>query len=277
MPELPEVETVKNTLLRQIIKKPITHVHVNYAPMIKNMEADEFVARMQNNTVQDISRRGKHLIFHLADGILLSHLRMEGKYFYVDSDVPQTTHTHVVFTFEDGMQLFYEDTRKFGTFHFYETEAQLQSSKSFQMLGVEPFAAEFTAPYVKEKLSHKKKPIKSTLLDQTIVTGLGNIYVDEVLYRANVHPLTPAGQLTDAQIEAVVNETKNVLARAIELKGTTIRTFASQHGSGTYQNELRVHQRANEPCATCQTPIQKIKVGGRGTYFCEVCQPEVKE
>lgn len=273
MPELPEVETVKEALNQTVKGQTIKDIELRYEPMVKNMSADEFKEKLINQTIQEVSRRGKYLVFHFDDYQLLSHLRMEGKYFYVDSDFELNPHVHVIFTLENGKRLLYQDTRKFGTYHLYDKAIDLETTAPFQVLGLEPFATEFTPSYVKEKIQNKKKPIKSLLLDQTIVCGLGNIYVDEVLYRARLHPLTSSSELTDKDIENVVKYTVEVLARAIELGGTTIRTFRSSHGvSGTFQNELLVHQRKGENCYECHTPIEKIKVGGRGTYFCPTCQ-----
>ena len=273
MPELPEVETVKEALNQTVKGQTIKEIELRYEPMVKNMSADEFKEKLINQTIQEVSRRGKYLVFHFDDYQLLSHLRMEGKYFYVDSDFELNSHVHVIFTLENGKRLLYQDTRKFGTYHLYDKAIDLETTAPFQVLGLEPFATEFTPSYVKEKIQNKKKPIKSLLLDQTVVCGLGNIYVDEVLYRARLHPLTSSSELTDKDIENVVKYTVEVLARAIELGGTTIRTFSSSHGvSGTFQNELLVHQRKGENCYECHTPIEKIKVGGRGTYFCPTCQ-----
>lgn len=273
MPELPEVETVKEALNQTVKGQTIKDIELRYEPMVKNMSADEFKEKLINQTIQAVSRRGKYLVFHFDDYQLLSHLRMEGKYFYVDSDFELNPHVHVIFTLENGKRLLYQDTRKFGTYHLYDKAIDLETTAPFQVLGLEPFATEFTPSYVKEKIQNKKKPIKSLLLDQTVVCGLGNIYVDEVLYRARLHPLTSSSELTDKDIENVVKYTVEVLARAIELGGTTIRTFSSSHGvSGTFQNELLVHQRKGENCYECHTPIEKIKVGGRGTYFCPTCQ-----
>lgn len=273
MPELPEVETVKEALNQTVKGQTIKEIELRYEPMVKNMSADEFKEKLINQTIQEVSRRGKYLVFHFDDYQLLSHLRMEGKYFYVDSDFELNPHVHVIFTLENGKRLLYQDTRKFGTYHLYDKAIDLETTAPFQVLGLEPFATEFTPSYVKEKIQNKKKPIKSLLLDQTVVCGLGNIYVDEVLYRARLHPLTSSSELTDKDIENVVKYTVEVLARAIEVGGTTIRTFRSSHGvSGTFQNELLVHQRKGENCYECHTPIEKIKVGGRGTYFCPTCQ-----
>ena len=273
MPELPEVETVKEALNQTVKGQTIKDIELRYEPMVKNMSADEFKEKLINQTIQEVRRRGKYLVFHFDDYQLLSHLRMEGKYFYVDSDFELNPHVHAIFTLENGKRLLYQDTRKFGTYHLYDKAIDLETTAPFQVLGLEPFATEFTPSYVKEKIQNKKKPIKSLLLDQTVVCGLGNIYVDEVLYRARLHPLTSSSELTDKDIANVVKYTVEVLARAIELGGTTIRTFRSSHGvSGTFQNELLVHQRKGENCYECHTPIEKIKVGGRGTYFCPTCQ-----
>lgn len=273
MPELPEVETVKKVLNSQIKGLKIKDIELRYEPMVKNMEPDVFKSKLLGQEIEQITRRGKYLVFHLQDYYLLSHLRMEGKYFYEDEGFELNKHIHAIFKFWNGRQLLYQDTRKFGTFHLYDKGEDLEKTASFEVLGLEPFSKEFNAMYVKQKLQGKKKPIKSLLLDQSVVCGLGNIYVDEVLFRAQVHPLTVSGELSDKEIENVVKYTVDVLARAIELGGTTIRTFTSTHGvSGTFQDELLVHQRLGELCQTCQTPIEKIKVGGRGTYYCKTCQ-----
>ena len=273
MPELPEVETVKTILNQQVNGLIIKDIELRYEPMIKNFSPEEFKERLIGQQIETVSRRGKYLVFHFKDYYLLSHLRMEGKYFYEESDFELNSHIHAIFKLDNGRQLLYQDTRKFGTFHLYDKQEDLEQTPSFKVLGLEPFSESFTPAYVKGKIENKKKPIKSLLLDQTVVCGLGNIYVDEVLYRAKVHPLTPSQQLTDTEIENVVKYTVEVLARAIELGGTTIRTFTATHGVlGTFQNELLVHQRKGELCHECQTPIEKIKVGGRGTYYCPNCQ-----
>jgi len=275
MPELPEVETVKEALNEKIKGLKIKSFELYYEPMIKGISPQLFKEKIQNQTVQSLSRRGKYLIFHLDDYYLLSHLRMEGKYFYEGPDSELAPHVHAIFNFFNNDQLWYQDVRKFGTFHLYEKTVNLEEMPPFQVLGVEPFSEQFTDSYVKERLQNKRKPIKSLLLDQTMVCGLGNIYVDEVLFRAKVHPLTQSFKLTEQEIKDVVKYTVEVLDCAIKLKGTTIRTFSSQHGvSGTFQNELRVHQRKDETCYECKTVIEKIKVGGRGTYYCKLCQPQ---
>ncbi|MDE5978245.1 MAG: DNA-formamidopyrimidine glycosylase [Turicibacter sp.] len=274
MPELPEVETVKEILNQTVKGQTIKDIEIRYTSMIKNMTPEELKEKLLHQSIQNVSRRGKYLVFHFDDYHLLSHLRMEGKYFYVNEDFELNPHVHVIFTFENGKRLVYQDVRKFGTYHLYDKSIDLETTPPVQLLGFEPFSKEFTPAYVKEKIKNKKKPIKSLLLDQNVVCGLGNIYVDEVLYRSRIHPLTISSELTDQEIADLVKYTALVLARAIELGGTTIRTFSASHGvSGTFQNELLVHQRKDEKCFECQTMIEKIKVGGRGTYFCPTCQP----
>jgi formamidopyrimidine-DNA glycosylase len=239
------------------------------------MEASEFKEKLRGQKILDLSRRGKYLIFHLEDYYLLSHLRMEGKYFDRMSGKLPGKHVHVIFKFTNGEELWYDDVRKFGSFHLYDKTTDLEATPSFRVLGVEPFSSILTADYLEEKLLGKKKPIKSLLLDQSVFTGLGNIYVDEVLYRGKIHPQTQSSKLSKKELEDVVKYTQEILNRAIELKGTTIKTFSSEHGvSGLFQNELRVHTRKGEPCPACGSPIVKTKVGGRGTYFCPQCQKE---
>ncbi|HAX72722.1 MAG TPA: DNA-formamidopyrimidine glycosylase [Firmicutes bacterium] len=278
MPELPEVEAVKDVLNQQLKGLIIKEVDVRYEPMIKNMSADAFISLLTNKTIESLSRRGKYLIFHLNEGYLVSHLRMEGKYFYTDLDFELNPHIHSIFKLDNEKQLLYQDVRKFGTFHYYENEEALKDAAPFQVLGVEPFSSEFNFEYVSQKLKNKKKPIKTLLLDQSVVAGLGNIYVDEVLFLAKINPQKSSQQLTDEEIKNVIKYTKEVLQKAVALKGTTIRSYTSALGVvGGYQNELLVHMKKDEPCVNCQTPIAKIKVGGRGTYYCPVCQPDVLE
>lgn len=275
MPELPEVETVKETLNKYIQGLSIKQIELTYEPMIKNVSVPQFKEKLQNQKIEEITRRGKYLIFHLDDYYLLSHLRMEGKYFYQEAGTEVLPHVHATFKLSNGKQLFYQDTRKFGTFHLYDKSTNLEETPSLGVLGVEPFSEAFNEAYLKTKLQNRKRPIKSLLLDQSIVCGLGNIYADEVLFLAKIHPLTPSLKLTKKARQDVIKYTKEVLDHAIKLKGTTIKTFSSGHGEiGAFQNQLQIHLRQGEPCNQCQTIIEKIKVGGRGTYYCKQCQKE---
>lgn len=274
MPELPEVETVKTTLKSQIVGRKIKEVRIYHEKMIKDIPIANFKTQLLNQRFNDVGRRGKYLIFQLDDYSMLSHLRMEGKFFYDEQDTARSKHTHVEFLLDNGACLKYEDVRKFGTFHLYEKSVDLESTRSFSVLGPEPWDERFNIDTVATYFHWKKTPIKSMLLSQKVVAGLGNIYVDEVLFSSGIHPERPSGELTQDEIAKIIYNTKEILAKAIEFKGTTIRTFSSTHGeSGKFQNFLQVHTKKDEPCPECCANILKIKVGGRGTYFCPVCQP----
>ena len=272
MPELPEVETIRAQLASQIIGRTIQKVEIYYDKIIHGVSSAEFIARVSGQTIRDMRRYGKYLFFVLDETTLVSHLRMEGKYFLKPASDPIEKHEHIVFTFTDGATLRYYDTRKFGTMELMPSGSE-RSSKSLCHLGLEPFDPDFSAAYLVAKIKKSISPIKSVLLDQTIVCGLGNIYVNEVLFRSRLHPETRAVDLSVSDWENVATSSKAVLAKAIELGGTTIRTYYSSLGvTGRFQNELAVHDLRGEPCPVCHTPIEKIKVGGRGTYYCPNCQ-----
>ena len=275
MPELPEVETVKEVLKSQLIALEIKDVLVHYDKMIKTSDAASFIDKMIGQKFIDIKRRGKYLIFELDDYNLLSHLRMEGKFLYGGNDSASRKHVHAEFLLCNGSYLLYEDVRKFGTFHLYEKGLPLESIPEFSMLGPEPSSDEFSVDYVMAFLKGKKVSIKSMLLSQKVVVGLGNIYVDEVLFAANIHPMKRSGDLTSEEVKNLILYTREILSKAIKHKGTTIRSFLHQHGStGGFQDFLQVHTKKDEPCPKCKARILKMKVSGRGTYFCAVCQPE---
>ena len=273
MPELPEVETVKEILKSKLIELEVKDVLVHYDKMIKTSDTTEFKEKLIGQKFVDVKRRGKYLIFELDDYYLLSHLRMEGKFFYGDDASARAKHIHAEFLLCSGVKLRYEDVRKFGTFHLYEKGISLESTPAFTVLGPEPWADEFNVANVMTFFKGKKIPIKSMLLSQKVVAGLGNIYVDEVLFASKIHPMKKSGDLTRKEVEKVIHHTKEILSQAIVYKGTTIRTFSSQHGSaGEFQNFLQVHTKKDEPCPKCSALILKTKVGGRGTYFCPTCQ-----
>jgi len=273
MPELPEVETVKEALKSKILDLKIEKTLIHHEKMIKDIEVETFKKQLLGQQFIDIKRRGKYLIFELDDYFLLSHLRMEGKFFYGDSEHARPKHVHAEFLLDNGLTLQYEDVRKFGTFHLYEKSIDLESTRSFSVLGPEPWADGFNLTHLINFFKGKKMPIKSMLLSQKVVAGLGNIYVDEVLFASNIHPLKKSGKLNSDEIEKIIYHTKEILSQAIMLKGTTIRTFAVDHGtSGSFQNFLQVHTKKDESCPKCRTKILKIKVGGRGTYYCSSCQ-----
>ncbi|TRM12923.1 DNA-formamidopyrimidine glycosylase [Lentibacillus cibarius] len=273
MPELPEVETIKETLKRFCINKTIADVRVYWSNMIKRPDdAEQFKHQLIGQTIRDLDRKGKFLLFQLDDTVLVSHLRMEGKYSVHPAHEPVKKHTHVIFAFNDGEELRYNDVRKFGTMHVFDI-GEAQDNKPLNQLGLDPFDAAFTAEYLYQKLKKTERAIKTVLLDQTVVAGLGNIYVDETLFKANVHPLRKASKLKKKEVTAIWEASIATLREAIDKGGTTIRSYVNSHGDmGMFQQDLFVYGRDNEPCKMCGKEIVKMKIGGRGTHVCLTCQ-----
>lgn len=274
MPELPEVETIRKTLEQFILNKTIADVKVYWGKIIKKPEdTEQFKHLLIGQTIQQLSRRGKFLLFYLDDYVLVSHLRMEGKYNVHPQDEEVRKHTHIIFTFTNGEELRYNDVRKFGTMHLYPIGNEMDSPP-LNKLGPEPFDADFHFDYFKEKLQRTSRLIKAVLLDQAIVTGLGNIYVDETLYKARVHPERRANTLNDEEIKTIMEAAVATLSEAIEQGGTTIRSYVNSQGEmGMFQQELFVYGQQGKQCKACGDEIIKLKVAGRGTHICSSCQP----
>ena len=271
MPELPEVETVRRGLEKLILGKKISNINIRYPKMIKT-DLPEFQKEMPGQVIQSMGRRGKYLLFYLSDKVLISHLRMEGKYFYYPDQVPERKHAHVLIHFEDGGTLVYEDVRKFGTMELLAPKL-LEAYFVTKKLGPEPTEQDFDLARLKLALKKSKKPIKSHLLDQTLVAGLGNIYVDEVLWRAKIHPFRSSNSLSSQEARKVHDETIKVLGQAVEKGGSTIRTYTNAFGEdGTMQEFHQVYDKAGQACSRCGAIIEKIQLGGRGTHFCPKCQ-----
>ena len=271
MPELPEVETVRRGLEKLILGKKISNIDIRYPKMIKT-DLHEFQKAMPGQVIQSMGRRGKYLLFYLSDKVLISHLRMEGKYFYYPDQVPERKHAHVLIHFKDGGTLVYEDVRKFGTMELLAPEL-LEAYFISKQLGPEPTEQDFDLGRFKLALTRSQKPIKSHLLDQTLVVGLGNIYVDEVLWRAKVHPARISQSLTAQEARKVHDETIKVLGQAVEKGGSTIRTYTNAFGEdGTMQEFHQVYDKTGQACSRCGSIIEKIQLGGRGTHFCPECQ-----
>ncbi|MBP1968866.1 formamidopyrimidine-DNA glycosylase [Virgibacillus natechei] len=273
MPELPEVETIKETLNQLIRNKTVKEVAVYWPNIIKEPDdAEHFKMLLAGQTIQDITRKGKFLLFQLDDYVLVSHLRMEGKYSVHNVADPLKKHTHVTFTFTDDEELRYNDVRKFGTMHLHKKGDEMRN-KPLNKLGPDPFDQAFTFDYFSERLKKTDRVIKSALLDQSIVAGLGNIYVDETLYKSNIHPLNQSSKLTPKEIKAIQDQTIETLAEAVEKGGTTIRSYVDVQGDmGMFQQELFVYGQENQACKKCGSMIIKMKVGGRGTHVCNTCQ-----
>ncbi|WP_313800705.1 DNA-formamidopyrimidine glycosylase [Cytobacillus sp.] len=273
MPELPEVETVRRTLLELVSNKEIEHVSVFWPKIIKQPEEiAQFQDALVGQTIKDIGRRGKFLILYTDDYALISHLRMEGKYGVFQKIEPVEKHTHVIFHFTDGTELRYKDVRKFGTMHLY-VKGQEFNTLPLSQLGPEPFSSDFTVEALASKLSKTKRNIKAVLLDQKVVVGLGNIYVDEALFRSGIHPERAADDLTKEEIERLHQEISNTLSEAVQKGGSTIRSYVNSQGQiGMFQLELFVYGRKGEECRICGSTLERIVSGGRGTVFCPECQ-----
>lgn len=274
MPELPEVETVRRTLEELVIGKEIRDVSVFWPKIIKAPEqVEQFQDALQGQTIHEIHRRGKFLIFQLDDYAMVSHLRMEGKYGVYASVEPYDKHTHVIFSFTDGTELRYRDVRKFGTMHLF-AKGEEMNQLPLAHLGPEPLSREFTIDDLTAKLRKTNRKIKMVLLDQTVVVGIGNIYVDESLFRAGIHPERIASSLSKEEIARLHREIIATLSEAVNKGGSTIRSYINSQGQmGMFQLDLFVYDRKGEACKRCNTTLEKLKVGGRGTHICPTCQP----
>lgn len=273
MPELPEVETVKRTLEDLIVGKKVTNVVVKWPKIIKKPDdVEAFKMKVIGQTFTGVERRGKFLKLILEDDVIISHLRMEGKYKLSASDEEFDHHTHVFFTFEDGTELRYHDVRKFGTMHLFPIGLE-ENELPLAQLGHEPFSKQFTSEVLQKGFQKTSRKVKTVLLDQTLVVGLGNIYVDEALFKAGIHPERIASTLTMKEIDKLRDEIIRTLSDAVNKGGSTIRSYVNSQGKvGTYQESLFVYGRAGEGCKECQRQLEKIVVGGRGTTFCPTCQ-----
>ncbi len=276
MPELPEVESVKVGLNQLVQGKVIEDVTV-YWPRIIDTESDLhlWIQQLKGRSIEKIGRRGKYLIFFLEDQVMVSHLRMEGKYLYFPSqELPERKdkHSHVIFHFKDGSQLHYHDVRKFGRMRL-TTRENYEEYFETKKLGPEPLTGHFKWESFHQRLQLTKRPIKTVLLEQKVVVGLGNIYVDEALFEAGILPMRLANRLNEEETKKLHQAIQEVLARAVEAGGSTIRTYKNSLGqAGNFQLKLKVYGRKNQPCVVCGQPIQKMSLGQRGTHFCLNCQ-----
>lgn len=272
MPELPEVETVRKGLTNLVQGKTIQSVAVTWPRIIESPSEEEFSLQLIDEEIQAVNRRGKFLIFKLTNWDLISHLRMEGKYEFFETETLPDKHTHVRFTFTDGSQLHYHDVRKFGRMVLV-TKNTAANYKGLAKLGPEPIATDFLLADFQQQLKKSTKAIKPLLLEQKLVVGLGNIYVDEALWQAEIHPERPANSLTTTESQQLHQAIIEVLAAAVAAGGTTIRSYLNALGeAGKFQVALNAYDQTGLPCQRCGTPIVKIKVAQRGTHFCPKCQ-----
>ncbi len=270
MPELPEVETVVRGLRGPLVGRTFTGVWLNWPRGLIFPSPAEFQAQLPGQTVQALRRRGKYILCELDKATLIIHLKMTGR-LYVTPD--PTAHdadrwVHFRFQLDNAHQLRFSDARKFGTVHL-TPDADWVIGK----LGPEPLADDFTLALFRDRLARRTGLIKPLLLNQTFIAGIGNIYADEALHRAGIHPQRPADSLTPDEQARLYEGIRAALALGIEHEGASINWYRKPDGTkGSSQDRFRVYGRTGEPCPVCGTPIHKTTVGGRGTHFCPTCQ-----
>jgi formamidopyrimidine-DNA glycosylase len=267
MPELPEVETIKNELLPYVVGKHITGVTLFWERIVQQPAVEEFCTRVAGQKITGISRRGKYLIFNLGGGDkLILHLRMTGSLLLS----PPDRFVRAILYLDNDTTLYFRDPRKMGRMWLVRDESIVIGD-----LGIEPFDARFTVRVLAELLNERTAPIKALLCDQTFIAGIGNMYADEALFAAKIHPLRPGGSLSPDEVKRLHGSILRVLRAAIGNKGASVENYYRPDGNlGTAHFQFQVaHRLGGELCPVCGTPIKRIAVRGRGTYFCPRCQP----
>ena len=274
MPELPEVESVRRQLEPGLVGRRLVRIEIADARLVRPYGPDEVAAELQGERVAAVERRGKYLVVRFDSGrVLLVHLRMTGSLLHAPRGTLQDDpHRRAVVKLDDGSDVAYRDVRRFGTWLLLEPgEADAYVDAR---VGVEPLESVFTAAHLGERLAGRRAPIKAALLDQRTLAGMGNIYVDEALWRARINPLRPAANLDKNEIRRLHKGIREALAHGIARQGSTLRDYRLPDGGrGTMQDEFRAYGRGGEPCHRCGTPIAKTRVAGRGTCYCPRCQP----
>jgi formamidopyrimidine-DNA glycosylase len=272
MPELPEVETIVRELRTggqrgpAVVGQTIAAVTVRWPRHIATPSPRAFQRRLVGQRIVRLARRGKYLVFYLTRDVMLIHLKMSGDLVAANGKAPRDRHAHTIFHFKSGQSLRFSDTRKFGRVFLVGRMEEVTGS-----LGPEPLARSFTAHRLGDRLAARRRRLKPLLLDQTFLAGLGNIYTDEALYRAKLHPLRRSDSLTPGEVRALWRSIRRTLQSGIRHNGASIDWV---YRGGGFQNHFSVYDRAGEPCGTCGTPIRRIVVGQRGTYFCPTCQKQ---
>jgi len=274
MPELPEVQTIVNDLNgAKLIGITISGARVFWPRTVAEPSARLFCRRIKGQQFTEIGRRGKYLVFEVSDGhTMLLHLRMSGRLHLVSADIPRNKHEHVILSFDDGRQLRFHDTRKFGRLHLLK-----DPNRILDRLGPEPLASGFTVKTLAEHLKLRKRLLKPLLLDQTFIAGLGNIYVDEALWEAKLHPCRLALSLSASEIKVLHRAIPRVLKRGLKNLGTSLGTgkgnfYSVGNRRGRNKDLLKVFRRTDLPCARCKSSIERIIVGQRSTHICSNCQ-----
>jgi formamidopyrimidine-DNA glycosylase len=268
MPELPEVETIKNYLLPRVAGRRFIGVTLLWARLVRQPSPEEFCHRIAGQTIRDMGRRGKYLLFYLDRETLIIHLKMTGVLLLQPSPAELEPHTRAVFHLDNGMELHFRDQRKFGAIWLVEDTTEV-----ICRLGPEPLTHSFTPEALSDILSRHNIPIKALLCDQNLIAGIGNMYADEALFAAGIHPMTPAKELSGKEVEQLHKAIRQVLTTAIGHGGASINTYQHPNGErGTAHLSFQVAHRGGKPCPVCGTAIERIPIRGRGTYFCPRCQ-----
>jgi formamidopyrimidine-DNA glycosylase len=269
MPELPEVETTVRALRRPLVGRIITGVHSDWPRQVVTPGLEELQQRIQGRRIEAIDRRAKYLVFSLSDGeSLIIHLKMTGHLSVVPATAPPHRHVHTVFTLTDGDELHFRDMRKFGRVYLVRDTQEV-----FAGLGPEPLEPDFTAERLAQRLRGRKRALKPLLLDQTFLAGIGNIYADEALHVAALHPQRRADSLKQGEIEALHRAIRDVLQLGIEREGASISNYVKPDGArGDMQNAVAVFRRTGQRCYRCGTLIKRTIIGSRSTHFCPGCQ-----
>jgi formamidopyrimidine-DNA glycosylase len=271
LPELPEVETIRRALQGggrgspPVVGRRVLDSLLLWDRTLATPTPEEFQARLPGQVIESVGRRGKFLILNLSQDTLLIHLRMSGDLWVEPAGAPLAPHHRLVLMLEGGLNLAFNDTRKFGRVWLVSDPQKVLAS-----LGPEPLGEDFTPQVLYNLLKGRRRQLKPLLLDQTFIAGLGNIYTDEALHRAGLHPLAIASELDLDQVERLWASIRQVLGEGIERNGASIDWV---YRGGNFQNYFRVYDRSGEPCLVCGTPIQRMLVGQRGTHLCPSCQP----
>jgi formamidopyrimidine-DNA glycosylase len=274
MPELPEVETVCRGLRKALLGDSIAKVTVLRNDSIGSPLPREFAKLLLGHSFVDVRRRGKYILVDLDNGAgLVCHLRMSGRFLVVPANHAQSKFLRVYLTLKSGRELHFEDMRVFGRLWYVPSGEEFETIvPGLQKLGVEPLPV-LTAAHLESVFKNRKQSVKSALLDQTLVAGVGNIYADESLFRAGIHPASAAGALKVAQLARLAETIVQVLDNAITLGGSTLSDYRTVEGmNGNYQHQAWVYGRTGEKCRTCGKKIERMKIGGRSSHFCPTCQ-----
>ncbi|MCR6546289.1 DNA-formamidopyrimidine glycosylase [Dehalobacterium formicoaceticum] len=273
MPELPEVETVRRSLEERLLGLQIKKITINHHSVIAAPEVPAFQENLLEQTFLQVGRRGKYLIFDLTSNWkMVVHLRMTGRLVYGDAGMPLLKHTHVIFSLDNGAELRFTDPRRFGRIWLVPAQ-DIALISGLSTLGPEPLGGEFSPEVFQEQLHRRKTKIKSLLLDQRFIAGIGNIYADEILFRSCIHPERSADSLSDEEIKCLFQSVIDILQEAVEHRGTSFSDYVDGLGAkGTHQNYVKVYQRAGNNCLRCGGVIERMKIGSRSAYYCPQCQ-----